>query len=454
MNVTLQNTDSLTAQLTVTITPEDYEQKVEQSLKDYRKKVSVKGFRPGKAPASLVDKLYKKSIRVEEVGKILSNGLHSYITENKLDILGEPLSSISQNPIDWDSQSEFEFVFDIAFAPKFELNFSKDDVIPYYSVSISESERTDFIKRLCMRYGSYQPAEISTKDSKLNVFLTELNEDESPKENGIATQETSILIPNIIEEVEKNKLIGAKSGDILVIDLIKALPDENQRFKALGVTKEEVNSLNNLFQLTVNEVLDYSYAEVGQKLFDDVFGEGTISNEDEFNQKIEQEIKNQYNDMVEHKLFRDVRDYFIDKFKVELPKEFMLRWLLSINSNEGKNFSQEQLEKEYPAVEKELKWNIIRDRIIVERNIEVNQEEIMNMAKAYTSRQLYESYGLGGLPDSFIEKQANELLKNKETNRKMIDQVFFSKIMAVIKDSVELESKEIDSEELLKTLRS
>ncbi|MDY0199728.1 MAG: trigger factor [Tenuifilaceae bacterium] len=446
MNVTHENSDALNAVLTVKVEKNDYEQNVEKALKDIRTKAVIKGFRPGKAPASMINKMYKKSAVLEEVNKLVSESISGYITEQKINILGEPLPSDKQQHIDWDEQGDFEFLFDLGIAPEFEVKLSKRDKAPYYSIKVSDEMRQGYIENISDRYGSYQDAEKADGESLLKATLTELNADESPKEDGISAEDGMVSVMLVADEGEKKKFIGAKVGDVMVVDVTKAFPNETDRAALLKISKEELEGIEPLFQATITQVQQYAKAEVDQELFDKLYGEGVVNSEEEFHQKLDEDIKQNLKGDSERKLYIDVRDKLITKFNIELPKEFLVRWLTAIN--EGK-FTQEQVEKDYPSFENDLKWQLIRDKIAVEQEFKVGEEELQRVAKGHIMNQMIQ-YGMGQLPDEFLDKYAKELVEKPEERRKMAEQVIEGKVMDWIKETIKLDEKEVDSEEFKK----
>ncbi|MDY0347679.1 MAG: trigger factor [Tenuifilaceae bacterium] len=446
MNVTHENSDALNALLTVKVEKNDYEQNVEKALKDIRKNAVIKGFRPGKAPAGMINRMYGKSTLVEEINKLISESLSGYITEQKLDILGEPIPSEKQQPIDFDEQDDFEFLFDLAFAPEFEIKLSKRDKVPYYNIMVSDEMRQSYIENIVGRYGSYEDAEEADGESLLKATLTELNADESPKEDGISVEEGMVSVALVADEEEKKKCIGTKVGDVMVIDVTKAFPNETDRAALLKVSKEDLDEIGPLFQATVAQVQKYLKAEVNQELFDNIYGEGVVKSEEEFKERVDEDIKQNLKGNSEQKLHIDLREKLVKKFNLELPKEFLIRWLTTIN--EGK-FTREQVEKDYPNFEDDLRWQLIRDKIAVEQEFKVEEQELMHVAKGHLMHQMMQ-YGMGQLPDEFIDKYAKELVEKPEERRKIAEQVIEGKVMEWIKETIKLDEKEIDSEEFRK----
>ncbi len=443
MNVTHENNDALIATLTVKVDEADYNPKVEQSLKNARKQAVIKGFRPGHAPASLINKMYRKSAIVDEVNKLVSEGISNYIFEEKINILGEPLPSEKQESIDWDAQKDFEFLFDIALAPEFETKLSKRDKAPYYTIKVDDKMRDSYIESISGRHGSYQPAEKADDDSLLNATLTELNADESPKEDGHTVEDGLVSIALVADEAEKAKFIGAKVGDVMVLDVTKAFPNETDRAALLSTDKENLTNFEPLFQATVTEVKHYVKAEVNQELFDKIYAEGVVTSLEEFHSKVDEDIKANLKGDSERKFYIDVRDKLITKFGIELPKEFLVRWLVAIN--EGK-FTAEQVEKDYPHFENDLKWQLIRDKIAVEQEFKVEEQELVSIAKSYIANQMMQ-YGMGQLPEEFIEKYANDLLTKEEERRKLAERIIENKVVEWLKETIKLDEKEVDFEE-------
>lgn len=449
MNVIHENTDALNAVLKVSVEPNDYEQNVEQKLKEYRRKAAIKGFRPGKAPATLINKLYRIPIMVEEVNKLISNSISNYITESKINILGEPLPSESQKKIDWETEKSFEFVFDMGLAPEFEIKLSKRDKVNYYIIKVDKKMREGYIENILSRSGSYVDAETASDKGLLKVMLTELTENEEPKEGGISIDNASVAVSLVADADEQKKMIGSKVGDILVVDVVKSFPNETDRASLLNVKKEDLSTVGNLFQATVTEVKQYVNAELNQELFDKMYGEGVVNSIDEFNTKLDEEISRSLRGNSEQKFYMDMRDKLIDKFEVELPKDFLIRWFVAVN--DGK-YTREQIETDYPTFEKDLKWQLIRDKIAQTQEFKIEEEEISNAAKSHVYGLMMQ-YGMSQLPDTFIENYANDLMKKPEERRKFAERVLENKVVGWVKENVKLEEKEVSTEEFNKLIK-
>lgn len=446
MNIIHENVDGLNAQLKVSVDKADYQDKVEQMLKDYRKKAAIKGFRPGKAPEGLISKLYRLPITAEEVNKLVSESISNYLFEQKLNILGEPMPSENQPKIDWETQENFEFVFDMGLVPEFELKLSKRDKVPYYTIAIDDKIRELYLDSHQRRHGTYVPVEVAGDNDLLKVTLTELNSDESPREGGINVDSASVSIGLVGDEAEKAKLMGAKIGDVFVIDVTKAFPNETDRAALLRVNKANLGSVEPLFQATVTETMTYEKGELNQELFDKVYGEGAVASQEEFIAKVEEEIKANLQRESDFRFLVDLKDKLVDKAKFDLPKEFLIRWLVAIN--EGK-VTREQVETEYPMFEKDLKWQLIRDKISKEQELVVDDAALTEFAQTY-AREQFAAYGLREIPEEYLVRYAEDMLKKDDERRKIRERLLEDKVVAWVKEAVKLDEKEVSADDFNK----
>jgi len=443
MNILKQEIDALNAVLKVKIEKADYDPKVEETLKDYRKKAAIKGFRPGHAPVSLINKLYRKPIIVDEVNKLISESLSKYLVEQKLNILGEPMPSETQGPIDWDTQEDFEFAFDLGLVPEFELKLSKKDKIPYYTIKVDDKLREVYSDSYRRRNGKYVPVEVTAENDLVKATLNELNADESPKDGGVYVESASISIALVADEDEKKKFISLKAGDVVTVDTQKSFPNAADRAALLHIAKDKLADVEPLFQATVTETLTFEKAELNQEFFDKVYGEGTVSTEDEFIAKLEEEIRNNLVHESDFRLVVDLKEKLIEKYKFELPKEFLIRWLVAVN--EGKH-TREQIETEFPMFEKDLKWQMIRDKVAMENNLTVTEEEIHGFAMNFARNQ-FAQYGMSQMPDEYLVSYADSVLKKDGEKRKIQEKLLEDKAVAIIKEAVKLDEKELTTDE-------
>lgn len=443
MNILKEEVDALNAVLKLKIEKTDYEPKVDSALKDYRKKAAIKGFRPGNAPASLINKLYRKPIIVDEVNKLISESLSKFLVEQKLNILGEPIPSEQQKPIDWETQEEFEFAFDLGLVPEFELKLSKKDKVPYYTIKVDDKLREIYSNSYRQRNGSYVPVEVTAEKDLIKATLNELNADESPRDGGVYVENASISIALVADETEKNKLIGLKAGDVVTIDTVKAFPNATDKAALLHVAKDKLADVQPLFQATVTETMTFAKAELNQEFFNKAFGEGVVNSEEEFNAKLDEEISKNLVHESNYRFSIDLKEKLIEKFKIELPKEFLVRWLTMIN--EGKH-TREQIESEFPMFEKDLKWQLIRDKVAMENELKVTEEEVHAFAMDFARNQ-FASYGMMQMPDEYLVSYADSVLKKDGEKRKIQERLLEDKAVSIIKELVKLDEKEVTTDE-------
>jgi trigger factor len=443
MNITRENKDELNAVLKVKIEQEDYQERVQNVLKDYRKKANINGFRPGKVPMGLINKMYRTPVVVDEVNKLISESLTKYIVDEKLDILGEPLpSEVDQPNIDWESDENFEFAFDIALAPELDFSLTKRDKIPYYNITIDDKMRNEYIENYTRRFGEFVPTEkVEEMNEMIQGDLVELNDEGQPKEEGVSVEAAKFSVDMVKDEEIKKSLKGTKAGDVFNIDLKKAYPNDTELSSLLRIEKDEVEQINGTFQATVKEVTRFKNAELNQELFDKVFGEGEVKSEDEFKEKIDEEIRHNLKNETEYRFMLDAKDALVKKVKSDLPSEFLKRWLKATN----KEITDEQIENDFGGFEEDLKWQLVKNKIAKENEIEVTEEEILEQAKEFTRMQFMQ-YGLTNIPDEHLDQYSKQMLERNEDKRRIAEKKLEDKIVEHVKEKVKVEEKDISSE--------
>ncbi len=447
MNISRENKDALNATLLVSVEKEDYAEQVEKVLRDYRKKARIDGFRPGMVPIGLIRKMYRKPVLVEEINKIVSEALSRYLVEEKIQILGEPMPSEERDrEQDWDNQENFEFAFDLGLAPEFEFEVSGKDKVPYYEISIDKKMTDSYREDLTRRFGKFDPEETVSEESMLRVTLEEADEEGKPAENGKQVENVSVSVKQIKDKDTANLLMGKVTGDQVPVTLRKAFPNETELSSMLNLPKKELGSLSPTFLLTVEEINRFQPAELNQELFDRVFGEGQVSSEKEFEEKMKEEIARSLERESDYRFQIDAREKLIDKAKMELPSAFLKRWLLAIN--EGK-YSPEEIEHDFLHFEKDLKWQLIRNRMVKEQDIHVSDEEVLEVAMQYTRSQ-FQQYGLSYLPDEEIERYAKDMLNKEDDRKRFVERKLEEKVYAFLKETVKLDRKKVNSEEFNK----
>lgn len=446
MNIVRKDIDSNNATITISIEKADYSEKVEKTLRDYRKKANIPGFRPGMVPMGLLKKMYGKAILGEEINKILSDELYKYIHDNKVNMLGEPLpNDTEQKDIDFNTQEEFEFVFDLGLAPEFEVELNKKDKVKYYQITPGEEMINNQIKSYTGRFGKYIQEEVVEEKDMIKGELFELV-DGKAHETGINVND-AVLTPSYMkDEATKALFVGAKKGDVITFNPKTAFENEAEIASLLKISKEAVGNVASDFQITIESITRYVEAEVNQELFDKVFGEGVITSEEAFIGKIKETLQENLLQDSEYKFGLDARDALVKKYEsLSFPDAFLKRWLLATS----KNLTEETLEADYPKMIADLKWQLIKDKIAKANELKVENEDVEAYGRKI-ARSQFAQYGMIGLDDSILDNYAKDLLKKEETLKNIIDKVAEDKVLAIVKDAVKLETKEVSIEEFNK----
>jgi len=443
MNITRENIDNLNAVLEVKIEKTDYEEKVETVLKDYRKKATIKGFRPGMVPIGLVKKMYGKAVQIEEINKLVTEKIQNFITDEKLEILGDPIPKEDEkNIIDFETQENFTFSFEVGLSPVIELNISNKNKVPHYEIIIDEKMKNDYLNNYTRRYGELRKADI-TKDKDMikgKIEAIDKNGDAVPE--GPSAEETSLGIDIIKDSKIKKKFIGKSIGDIIDFDLKKAFPNNTEIAGLLKKKKEDVTDIEGNFRFTVKEISRFHPAELGKELFDKIYGEGAVSSEEEFMKKIEDEIALNLKRESDFKLMMDVKNLAIEKTDFQLPEDFLKRWLLRVNEKT----TREQIETEFDSFRKDLKWQLIRNKVARDNEVKITEEELQQEAENITRYQ-FQQYGLFYATDDQISNYAKETLKREEDAKRIGDKILEEKVTLIMKDLVKLENKSVSIEE-------
>lgn len=439
MEITLEKKDKTNATIKVNLKEADYTPKVAEKVKEYSKKVSLKGFRPGKVPTALIEKMYGKSIKIDEINTLLSKSVTNYIKESKLNILGDPLPDTdAAGKIDWDNQKEFEFNYAVGLVPEFSYDLS-DKKITKYEIEVEEKAVSETLENLRSQYGKMTNPEESAEGDFVYGELKEVN--------GNFTTQT--LIPtNKINKQEVKAFTGLKKGDKVSFDIKKTFEDAAAIAHVTGLSKEEAEKKEGQFDLQVTNISRSEPAPLDQEFFDKIFGKDTVKTEQEFNDKLKETIQENYIRESDNLLNRDIQNQLVENTKIELPDDFLKKWLLI--SNEGK-ITQEQIEKEYEFYLKELKWSLIKNKIGEENSIKVENEEVVSKTKEMISQQ-FGNLPLGEEMEETLSKIAdNYLQQDKGKNYiKLYEQVFHEKVMEVIKSRVSLQTKKVNVDEFKK----
>ena len=448
MNITFENVDKVSALLTVNIEKSDYEDKVKKALKDFSHRASLPGFRPGKVPASLIQKRFGTEIKAEEINKLLSEEVNKYIRENKVNMLAEPLPNEEKTPqMDFETQDDFTFAFDIALAPEFDAKLSKKDELTYYDIKVDDALVDQQVQSYCNRGGQHVKAESYEARDMVKGTLTQLDAKKNTLEGGI-TVEDAVMLPEYMKDnKEKAKFEGAKVGDVITFNPAKAYKDSATELSSLlRISKEEAEGMKSNFNFQISEISRFEPAKVSQELFDQVLGKGVVKSEEEFRQFIANDIKKNFASEAEYQFTQDLREYILGRVgKVEFPEALLKRFMKLRNQDKGEEYVEDNFEKSLP----ELLWHLAKEQICDQLEVKVEHEDVLETAKTYTRIQ-FAQYGMVNLPEETVTSYAAEMLKNEQQAQGLVERTVENKLAAKAKEAVTLKVKEVTMEEFRK----
>ena len=451
MNVSMQNVDKVSALLTVNIEKADYQERVEKLLKKYRQQVNMPGFRKGMVPMSLIKKQFGKSAMAEEVDKLMQDAVNNYIRENKVNMLGMPLPNDEKmQTIDFDTQENFEFVFDIALAPEFKAEVSEQDAIDFYTIAVSDEMINSQVDMYAQRAAKYEKVEDYQDRDMVKGLIAELDENGNTKEGGIQV-EGAVMMPSYMKNDEQKAIFAnAKVNDVLVFNPNAAFEgNEAELSSLLKIKREEVAEMKSNFSFQIEEITRAVPAALTQELFDQVFGEGAVSSEEEFRGKIKESIAAQFEAESNYKFLIDARAYMMNKVgKLEFPDALLKKIMLMNNEDKGESFVEENYEKSL----EELTWHLIKEQLVEAFEIKVEQADLLAIAKENTRMQ-FAQYGMMSLPEEMLENYAKEMLKKKENVEGLVNRAVENKLAAALKGKVALNNKEVSMEEFNNLLK-
>ncbi|MCF0039075.1 trigger factor [Dyadobacter fanqingshengii] len=440
MEVVLEQNSPTLASLKVTLTKDDYQPKIDKTIKDYSKKVNLKGFRPGKVPSHVIQRMYGKSILVDEVNNLLSTAVSSYIRENKLQVVGDPVPNREKAAeVNWDSPSELEFIYDLGVATDFDVNFSELPAVKRYTINVDDAELNKTIESLRERFAENIHPEVSEEG---DMIFGELKQESSE-----FTTRTAIPTKQVKSDALA-KFIGVKKGDEVVFDIQNTFSDEAAIAHVTGKKKEDVAELSGDFTLVVEDVTRSAASELNQDLFDKVLGVGQVESEEQFNEKLLEIIKGNYERETEALLRRDIENALLESINIELPGDFLKDWLE--RTNEGK-FTRDQIEEQFEDFKKSLKLSLIKNKVADRESVKVEYPEILE----FTRNMVKGQFGIYGDDDSMketIDRVAQGYLADKERDNytNVFNQVFDNKVMEIIRSQVSTDEQTIEVSEFEK----
>lgn len=444
MNISLEKSSNVSAVITLKMVKSDYEENVKKTLKTYSQKAQIPGFRPGKVPVGLVKKMYGTQAKAEEVNKLLGEKLYDYIKENQINMLGEPLPSESQPMQDIENQDDFEFVFDIALAPEFTAELSAADSVVYYDIEVSEAQIDEQVQQIAQRGGHPEKVETYADRDIVRGVLAELDEQGMPKEGGVVIEAASLMPTYFKNNDQKAIFENTKVNDVVTFNPSKAYENSQAEIAALlKVTKEEAAQYVGEFSFQIEEISRFVPAELNQEFFDQVFGNDVVSSLDEFRVKVKENIMNQHSSESDYRFLLDVRTYLENKVgALEFPNELLKRIMLANNKDKGADYVEEHFDK---SIE-ELKWHLIKEQLVKANDVKIDDNDLKETAKQATRFQ-FAQYGMANIPEEYIEQYAAEMLKNKEQVNGLLERCIENKLIAVLKNVVTLDHKNISVED-------
>lgn len=445
MNITQDKIDNLNSVLTVKINPEDYKERVEKAIKVQAKKAKLPGFRPGMVPSAHIKKMYGKNILVDEINTILNDTLTNYISENKIEVLGQPLPKIDDSKeFNWDFTDEFEFIYELGIAPEFDLDFSSKDKLTYYQVKVDKDTLASRIKNLRKSYGKMSNPDVSADDDVIYADLNQIAADGSVFEGGISNT-ASVRLDQVEDSKIKKSLIGLKKDDEVVLDIQKAFGNnETIIAKLLNISEEDARDLKSKFKLVVKNINRLEEGDLNQEFFDKIFGENVVKTEAEFEQKIREELESMMVQNADQKLQADLFQFGLDKVKLSLPDEFLKRWLKATNEK----LSEEELEKGYDDFARNLRWTLIENKIIKDNKLEIKYEEVFAAAKNRLDGQ-FRMYSPQPLSEEQLGQYTAQFLQNKENANRIFEEVKAQHVFDYLKGVITLDKKDIEYNKFL-----
>ncbi|MBE7640695.1 trigger factor [Salegentibacter sp. BLCTC] len=438
MNITRENIDELNAVVKVDIAKEDYAGKVEKILKDYRKNANIPGFRKGHVPMGMVKKQYGQAVLVDEVNKLLQDSLNKYLTEEKLDVLGNPLPKEQEN-FDW-NEDAYTFEFELGLAPEFDVNLELEKSVTHYNIVADEKMVNNQIESIRKQYGKLiSKDEAEEGDIVAGTFKNE--------EEGIE-KETSVELEKLKGKRNLNKFVGAKVGDTFSVKTKNLFEDDHELIQHLGVDHDKAQELDIEVEFTVSEINHRELAELNQELFDKLFGEGKVTSEDELKEKIKEDAAKQFKQQSDQQLMNDVTKQLIEQTKFELPKEFLQKWIQTVGE---KPMTEEEAKEEYEKSEEGLRYQLIEGKIVNENKLTVEFEDLKTFAKEKIKEQMAQ-FGQMNPEDKELDDIAARILSNQDEVKRMSEQLMNEKLLGFYKEKMSFEEKEVTYDEFVKEI--
>ena len=436
MNITKENVDALNAVVKIDIVADDYQTKVTEKLTDYRKKADIPGFRKGHVPMGMIKKQYGKSIMIDEVNTLLQGSLNKFITEEKLDILGNPLPRINEN-FNWDAET-FTFEFELGLAPEFEIDLSAKNKIKQYNIVATDELIDEEVKNIQTRYGKMSSLEEATEHS--NVTGTFVNEEKE------INKKSTFLVNDLKGKKNEKKVIGAKVGDVIELETKKLFKDDYKLQQILGVSQDHIKDLDVTVSLTVEEIIKTEPADLDKELFDKLFPDGSVTTATEVREKIKEDAEKQFQQQADQHVLTAVQEYLIDNTKFDLPAEFLKKWLKTAGEKE---LTTEEAEAEFEKSEKGLRYQLIEGKLMKDNDIKLDYKELVDYAKGFIRQQMAQ-FGNVNPEEKELDDIAGRILQNQEEAQKLQGQLISQKLLTFFKENINFKTKEVSYQDFIK----
>ena len=436
MNITKENVDALNAVVKVDIVADDYQEKVAKVLTDYRKKADIPGFRKGHVPMGMIKKQYGQSVMIDEVNKLIQDSLNKFLTEEKLDILGNPLPRINED-FNWDADT-FTFEFELGLAPEFKVDLSAKNKVKQYNIVATDELIDEEVKNIQTRYGKMSALETATADA--NITATFVNEDAN------INKKSSFLVSDLKGKTNEKKVVGVAVGDVIELSTKKLFQDENKLQHILGIDKEVADSLDVKVTVTIEEITKTDPADLDKELFDKLFTDGSVTTVTQLREKIKEDAEKQFAQQGDQQLLNTVQEYLIENTKFDLPAEFLKKWLATAGEKE---LTTEEAAAEYEKSEKGLRYQLIESKIMKDNDIKLDYKELVDYAKGFIRQQMAQ-FGNMNPEEKELDDIAGRILQNQDEAQKLQGQLISQKLLAFFKENMNFKTKEVTYEAFIK----
>lgn len=449
MDITREEVGTLNEVIKINLSPEDYNPQFESELKKFQKTMTLPGFRPGHVPTGLVKKRYGKALLIDELNKIISGSLEKFIADSQLDLLGSPIPQPSNDSINnWDEPGNFEFIFEIGLAPKFDLTLPPAKTFDLYEIEVDENKVEQYVEDIRRKYGKFSNPETSDELSIFYGDFAELDENGNVKEGGINSRST-LAIASVKDESIKKSLTGLNKGAVVRINLSKAFADDSDEIgHMLNQPAEKSTEYKNDFNYTIDTINHVEGADMNQEFFDKIYGEGNVTSEEEFKEKVRTEIRGMYTQETDMKLKHDLEDYMLSQLDLKLPDSFLQKWLQTAVE---KPLSAEQVEKDYPGYARSMKLRLVENKVFREQNMQISKDEINEMARQYILHQ-FSGYA-AGLNEEIMESLVTRYLEKRESVERIIETLSDRKVFNYLKSIVKTKAIPVKYDEFISIVK-